>query len=586
MTPAYLQPFATHLWQSSLFAGVAGLIAHVLRKNGASLRCWLWLTASAKFLVPFSLLINLGSRFGWRLGSVTARIQVSSLMGEIGQSFVQAPSVSLLAPTPQVPSQIPTILFGMWFCGFALAVFCWLRAWLNIRAAMRKGSPSQADLTVGRISVKVIDSPSLLEPCVFGIFRPVLLLPNGIRDRLTPDQLKAIFLHELCHVRRRDNLAAAVHMVVETLFWFYPLVYWIGKRLMDERETACDEEVLCVTGAPETYADGILAVCRFALQSSTACAAGVMGSNLKQRIQAIISNRVANRLDWRRKVLLATAGVLALTAPNLIGVAYAPMAQAQSPAPARLEFDVASVKPNESGRAGTDGFQVAHGTLAVRNVSLKTLIQVAYKTQGPRILGGPAWLGSDRFDVIAKGPVTATKDQVWLMLQSLLADRFSVHLRRETKELPIYELQLAKGGPKLPKRDDSDCGAESSVDPSGRPSVNPCGALASVWAPQGGVIMGQKVGIPDLASALTAFVDRPVVDRTGLRGTFDVDLRWTPDDYHFVSGQGEGRSVAESPEPGPSIIAAVQEQLGLKLSAARGPVEVLAIDHAEKPSGN
>lgn len=355
---------------------------------------------------------------------------------------------------------------------------------------------------------------------------------------------------------------------------------------MDEREAACDEEVLRITGAPEIYADGILAVCRFGLQSSPVCAAGVMGSNLKQRIERIIGNRIAHQLDWRRKVLLVTAGMLAVTGPIIIGVAHAPIAQAQSQAPTRLQFDVASVKPDESGRAGSDGFQVAYGTLTVRNVSLKMLIQAAYRTQGPRILGGPTWLSSDRYDVIAKGPATANKEQVWLMLQSLLADRFKVHLHSESKDLPIYELQVAKGGPKLPKRDDSDCGDASSPDPSGRLSVNPCGALVSFWAPQGGVIQGQKVGIPELANTLTAFVDRPVVDRTGLRGTFDVELRWTPDDYHFAAGQSEVPHVAESPEPGPSIIAAVQEQLGLKLTSVKGPIEVLVIDHAEKPTGN
>ena len=87
-----------------------------------------------------------------------------------------------------------------------------------------------------------------MEPGVFGIFRPVLLVPEGITDRLTPAQWKTILTHELCHVRRRDNLTAAIHMAIEAIFWFHPLVWWIGKRLIDERERACDEEVLLAAG--------------------------------------------------------------------------------------------------------------------------------------------------------------------------------------------------------------------------------------------------------------------------------------------------------------------------------------------------
>src|SRR5579862_9731364 len=107
----------------------------------------------------------------------------------------------------------------------------------------------------------MMSCPSLLEPAVFGIFSPVLLLPDGIADRLTRDQLKSVLIHELCHIRRRDNLATAIYMVVESLFWFYPLVRWIGKRLMEERERACDEEVLRVSGNPDIYVEGILKVC-------------------------------------------------------------------------------------------------------------------------------------------------------------------------------------------------------------------------------------------------------------------------------------------------------------------------------------
>ena len=106
-----------------------------------------------------------------------------------------------------------------------------------------------------------MSTPSRLEPGVFGIFRPIVVLPEGIAEQLTTAQFEAVLAHELCHARRRDNLAAAVHMLAEALFWFHPLVWWIGVRLVEERERACDEEVLRTAADPQNYAEGIVAVC-------------------------------------------------------------------------------------------------------------------------------------------------------------------------------------------------------------------------------------------------------------------------------------------------------------------------------------
>jgi len=116
-----------------------------------------------------------------------------------------------------------------------------------------------------------MSSPLRLEPGVFGVREPVLLLPEGITDRLTAPQLEAIVAHEMCHVRRQDNLTAALHMVVEILFWFHPLVWWIRARLVAERERACDEEVLRATAKPAVYAEGILNVCKFYIESPLVC---------------------------------------------------------------------------------------------------------------------------------------------------------------------------------------------------------------------------------------------------------------------------------------------------------------------------
>src|SRR5580704_4826161 len=138
--------------------------------------------------------------------------------------------------------------------------------------------------------MNVMSSPDLLEPGIIGIRRPVLLLPDGITDRLTRAELHAIIAHEWCHVRRRDNLVATLHMIIEALYWFHPMMWWIEARLIDERERACDEAVLRAGYDPHIYADGILNVCKFYVESPLVCASGVTGSDLKKRIEAIMNN--------------------------------------------------------------------------------------------------------------------------------------------------------------------------------------------------------------------------------------------------------------------------------------------------------
>src|SRR5207244_3616957 len=160
---------------------------------------------------------------------------------------------------------------------------------------------------------------------VYGIHRPVLLLPHGITVTLTPAQFGAILNHELCHVRRRDNLATTIHMAVETVFWFHPLVWWLGARLMEERERACDEEVLRLGSGPQEYAEGILKICELYLESPLQCVAGVSGGNLKKRIEAIMKNRSVLRLNIAKKAALAGAGIAVIAAPIVVGIMNAPI---------------------------------------------------------------------------------------------------------------------------------------------------------------------------------------------------------------------------------------------------------------------
>jgi len=299
-----------------------------------------WLAASVKFLVPFGLLVSAGSQLGWRTAPAIPQRTIPVVISEISRPFLPSSSEPRLSADSPAPRNWPGILlFAVWTCGFSSAAGCWLRWRQRIRKARR--AAIAVDL---HLAVPVMSSRSRLEPGVFGIWKPVLLLPEGIQERLTPAQLQTVVEHELCHVRRRDNLTGAIHMVVEAVFWFHPLVWWLRSRLVEERERACDEDVLGrVTDACD-YVEAILTVCRFYLELPPAYAAGVGGSNLRKRIEEIMAGRSLRELDPGRMLLLATAGLAAVVAPIVIGMIDGQPMRAQSQPSERLAFAVASIK--------------------------------------------------------------------------------------------------------------------------------------------------------------------------------------------------------------------------------------------------
>ncbi len=326
-----------HLWQSTLFAVVAWVLTLALKRNRAATRYWVWFAASMKFLAPLAVLVAIGGQVRWREAPA---ISAPVVVQEVAEPFVAGvPVEGHLVPTHANP--IPELLLLVWAAGFVSIGIKWGQRWTQVNTDARKARPIEMGLPV-----PVRTSAALREPGVFGIFRPVLLLPEGITERLTAEQLNAVLAHEMCHVRRRDNLATAMHMVVEAVFWFHPLVWWIGARLMEERELACDEAVLRSGNDAQTYAEGILKVCEFYLGSPRECVAGVAGANLNKRIEDIMANRIGRGLSAGRKMLLAGAGVLAVAGPIAIGIVNAPPMRGQARAAEHFEFEAASVKPH------------------------------------------------------------------------------------------------------------------------------------------------------------------------------------------------------------------------------------------------
>jgi uncharacterized protein (TIGR03435 family) len=238
------------------------------------------------------------------------------------------------------------------------------------------------------------------------------------------------------------------------------------------------------------------------------------------------------------------------------------------------EFEAASIKPTPPQTAGRWIRMLSGSEFAAKNHALQTLIAAAYDLNPRAISGGPGWVESDHYDILARTPGAARPNwnEQMAMLRKLLADRFQLTFHREQKEMRYYALTAAKGGAKL---------KESTVSPDATPAGPP--PLIFVVSPVVIRLPGRSVTTHDLASVLQrAALDYPVVDKTGLSGRYDFDLQFTPDESLFGGAVGKGTDESDKP----TLFAALTQELGLRLEAARGPVEVLVIDRAVRPSEN
>ncbi|HEY4086022.1 MAG TPA: M56 family metallopeptidase, partial [Bryobacteraceae bacterium] len=495
-----------HLWQSTTFAVIVAIAAAILRRHSPRLRYWLWLAASAKFLVPFSLILVTGAHI--QLPPDTPGLRATTVQ-HVSMAF--AP-VSIIAPA-RAGFPWTTALTAVWFAGAAFFAFRWFRCWRQIHRAARHATKLPLQNTLPAYS-----SAAMLEPGVFGIFRPVLLLPEDLDRHLSPAQFEAVLAHESRHIRYRDNLTAAFHMLVETLFWFHPLVWWIGARLVEERERDCDEAALRQGGHPGDYARGIVSVCQSYVESPLPCASGISGADLKKRICEILSWRASLPITRGGKAVLAAAAIAAISLPFAIGIL-----RAQSlPTPPQYLYDTVSVHRSAPDAVGGHIGPGPQGGLKTENTTLMLLVTFAYNVRDYQIERAPGWVNSQRYDVTftpdrsetTPSPGMPLKQMQGFMernrqrLQAVLRDRFGLLLRTEMHELPVYALTVAKSGSKM------------TTHTEGPPSMQMGGR---------GDLRASGVTMQMLMMPLSQELGRPVSDETGLNGQYDFRLTWTPD---------------------------------------------------------
>ena len=591
------------LWQGAAIAAVyaaARAVAHASRPQARYLlACAALALMMAAPLATWWMLrpANAAADAAYRIASAPAAPSADAA----ANAGARLPDSVRAAISAEQPARFLPWVVAVWFAG---AIAFWIRlvgGWVlaaRMKSALVRLPPLAwqqlarnlgARIGLGR-PVRLLVSAWVQAPVVIGWLRPVVLMPVGALGGLPAEQVEALLLHELAHIRRHDFLVNILQSMSEAMLFYHPAVWWVSGHIRAEREHCCDDIAVSASGDALVYVQALarLATCRTAHFSAALAANG--GS---------LSARIAHLL--RRPGAAAEAGLgpglLAMAA--LIAAAYGLFAQSG----AHPAFAVASVKPSppaiDRSRLSVGVGYRPGGRMIASNATLKLLIRFAYAPHdngmlghanpllGSQVAGGPPWIDSVAYNIEAKPEGNATPEQAWQMFRTLLADRFKLALHRETRELPVYELTAAKSGLKLPAPKEVSCASFApGTAPHAIPGKVDCGYVALLSHAAGMEMKSNRAHIADLARELSLVLDSPVLDRTGFSGEFDLDLNFAADDA-LVAFRGTGWPPPSPSDSGlPDIFAALQEQLGLKLVPAKGPVEVLVVDRAEKPAAN
>ena len=571
-------------WEGLLIAIVYAAARHAVRRSSPQVRYGLACAALAAMSAAPALT--------WILLSLPASAtDISTAAASLAPAAAAAHAPILaaffLAAESAAPQSLLPWVVAVWLAG---ATFFWLRlvgSWMlaeRLRSAHVRPAPGEwqqaFDRLRGRIRlrrpVRLLVSGLAQTPAVVGALRPIVLMPVGALAGLPPEQVEALLLHELAHIRRNDYLVNAAQSIVEALLFYHPAVWWVSAHIRAERELCCDDIAVSATGDAVAYARALAELATVPFLRGTALAAA--GGHLAHRVSRLLGDPRPSARPVARPGLVAAAILPALAAIALF---------AQSDV--RPNFAAASVKPIRSESLRSVRF--LPGRL-VADAPVRLLIQRAYGVQGFQVAGGPEWIDSERFEVEGKSAGNATRAQLLLMLQSLLEDRFQLQFHRETRELPVYALVASKSGLKLPPPKPDGCeepasdaapgwaGGRMAVPTSGAPLRRPlCGIVGVALQLQGAVMQGGKVGMADLTHELSLVLDRTVIDRTGFTGQFDLRIVFEPDGATPSMPPPPPGTPADSGAP--SLPQALG-QVGLRLESTKGPVEVLVIDRITK----
>ncbi len=383
-----------HLWQSTLFGAAVWLITLALASNRAAVRHALWFAASLKFLVPFSLLVVFGE---WL--SMAPAYEPAAAASAVSQALqIAAPILAPARLAADAGGAFPLVklLTLVWAAGFVLVAARWFSAWRAAHAAVQAAAPIALE-----DGLDVRASFEAGEPAVACILRPVVLVPAGLVDALSRAELRVVLAHEREHIVRRDNLKTGVHMLVETLFWFHPMVWLIGRRMVEERERACDEAVIDAGHEGRDYAAGILAVCRHCCAGRRVPGAiSALSGNLPQRIRRIVCGGPPAALGLVKAMALSTLVLVAFVVPVTAGAVKDEHVRRATFLHDVRVLGAAYVAVTRAAGGRRQRIIAAARELRIENISMPELVALAYDVEPSSINGADA-LGAERFDIRA-----------------------------------------------------------------------------------------------------------------------------------------------------------------------------------------
>jgi uncharacterized protein (TIGR03435 family) len=571
------------VWQGPLLALLLWIVRAIVPSAAARLR---YAAASLILLtMPTALIVTATWNPHSELGRAGPAARIST------QAPATPPRAAVYdAPTSSAPrAGIPGWIACIWMIGVLLLSARTAGGWMGVRRLKRGAVPADpafeqmADRLKRslRVSapVRLGTSAMVRVPTVIGWLRPWILLPVTALTGLSEPQLAAILAHELAHIRRHDYLLNLLQTVIETVLFYHPAVWWVGRQMRLEREHCCDDLAVTACGSAFEYANALAEMEQLRDRIPTPALAA-NGGELLGRIRRVLGHE---DLASRPMGAIAAAALVLMIASATAIISLHAAPQEAPPA-----FEVASIKLDISSEPGW--YARWFPTLHIEKMTLKDLVILAYRVHDFELTGGPGWINSERYDIDAKAEPHAAANQEFVALQrrrlqTLLRDRFHLTIHRETRELPIYQLIVAKGGPKLrPVNCIERVTGDTAIAPGKKPE-DYCGGLGGSMASGRLDSRGAPMGF--FASVLSNMLRRTVVDRTGLAGNYAIHLTFTPEPPAVPpSDPSHPPTGVAVPDAGPSIFSAIQEQFGLKLEAAKGPVEVLVIDHVERPSEN
>ncbi len=593
---------ASILVKATIVISVALISAHVAGRTRASIRHAILAAGFAVLLVlPIAAIVAPPIDIALPLAQGSSTLPTNSV-----QSFDETsltPRATTSAPSSAADSEMASfslfgLLFAAWVIGAAIFLVPVIAGLWQVRSLRRTAFPwSHGNAIAGTLAdelqlrrrVEVVLHESVPGPMTCGVFRPAIVFSVQAAN-WNDDDLHRAIAHELEHVRRADWLTHCLARIVCAAYWFHPQAWIAWRQLTLEAERACDDAVLSRSEAT-AYAEQLVALARqLTAANKSPLLAMASRSDLATRVSAVLDNRQPRGRTGLFTVALAGIAIVlfVITISPLKLVAAQTAGQTNgAPLPS---FEVASVKPHKPGDREMFPEFLTGGRFIEAGVPLQLIIAVAYHipVQSTQLSGGPGWIhtNDEAYDIEAKAEDGALKglsekasdQKMRLMLQALLANRFKLVMHRELREQPVYILALGKNGPKLQR---SKLEKEACADPTAL-----CG-MGSVG--QGRGIHLKATTIADMVFELNNFTDRPLLDRTGLTGLYDIHtngwapMRGMPRPVNPLSTSSEAEALADPNRPTLSMIL---NELGLKMEPSQAVVESFTIEHVDRPTPN